>query len=120
MKWLVSAFEPFGGAQSNSSLIALNQLKQREWNGKAEFFAPIPVTFADAWSVLHKEIAARPGVEGILSLGQVETRGRLRLERVGLNWIDARIADNSGRKPSQAAIQPGPELLWSPIPWDRL
>jgi pyroglutamyl-peptidase len=118
MKWLVTAFEPFGGAASNSSLIVANRLKQMDWNGEVEFFTPVPCRFEGAWEAVRA--AVKPHHQGVLALGQAESRTRLSLERAGLNWIDARMADNAGRTPAQGRIENGEDLLWSPIPWDQL
>lgn len=120
MKWLVTAFEPFGGAPSNSSLIVLNRLKERDWQGLVKFFAPVPVRFDQAFASVRAELLKHPEVNGVLALGQAETRTRISLERVALNWIDARIADNAGVTPEQGPVEAGPDSLWAPIPWDRL
>jgi pyroglutamyl-peptidase len=118
MKWLVTAFEPFAGATTNSSLIVAEALRKREWSGQVDFFTPVPCRFADAWSAVRGQL--KPEHRAVLGLGQAESRSRVGLERVALNWIDARIADNSGVTRDQARVQDGADMLWSPIPWERL
>lgn len=118
MKWLVTAFEPFNGASSNSSLTVLTHLQQRPWADRVRFLAPIPTSFARAWPVVRATLSEDVG--GVIALGQAETRTRISLERIALNWIDARIADNDGARPAQGPILEGQDALWSTIPWDRV
>ena len=121
MSWLVTAYEPFGGAQTNSALLLVNQLKTWDWRGRVEFCDPVPVAFAEAWPFVRREMERRPHVRGVLALGQAEGRLRISLERIALNWIDARIPDNHGAQPKQCRVEDGaPEILWSGIPWENL
>jgi pyroglutamyl-peptidase len=120
MKWLVTAFEPFAGAKSNSSLIVAEKLAREDWGGRVRFAFPVPVTYAGAWDFVKAEIDKGPSVDGVLALGQAETRSRISLERAALNWIDSRVPDNSGEQPMNVPIAQGsPDVLWSPIPWTR-
>ncbi len=120
MKWLVTCFEPFDHAHSNSSEMVWQELKKRDWGGECVFLGPLPVTFGDSWTVL-KEFLKDADVDGVLALGQAESRAKISLECVGLNWIDARIPDNAGVRPTMAAITPaGPAALRSAIPWAEL
>lgn len=117
MKWLVTAFAPFGGAKTNSSLIVLNHLSSLDWQGRVEFHSPVPVEFSLAWDDVRRALNQREDIKGVLALGQAETRARIGLECVALNWIDARIPDNGGHLPVPAPIQEGPDVYWSKIPW---
>src|SRR5260370_421625 len=90
MKWLVSAFEPFGNARTNSSQIIVERLARENWGGKIRFEPNVPVRFADAWEVLRREVEQDPSIDGVLAFGQAEGRKKISLERVALNWIDAR------------------------------
>ncbi|MGE0527010.1 MAG: pyroglutamyl-peptidase I [Bdellovibrionales bacterium] len=119
--WLVTAFGPFAGAQSNSSQIALEALRRKEWKGRVEFHGPVPVSFSGAWPDVLCALEQKPHVEGLLALGQAEGRERISLERVALNWKDARIADNAGAIPPQEPVEPGEaDVRWSSVPWERL
>ncbi len=118
-RWLVSSFAPFGGAASNSSLLVMDALKKREWRGQVEFTTPLPVSFTETWPALEQAI--RSDFDGVLALGQAERRSVITPERVALNWIDAPIADNSGKQPKGRRIRDeAPELLWSNIDWDKM
>ncbi|MBI3441076.1 MAG: pyroglutamyl-peptidase I [Proteobacteria bacterium] len=121
MTWLVTAYEPFGGAQTNSSLILLNRLREKDWQGSIDFFGLVPVVFAEAWTVVRRELERRPHVKGVLALGQAEWRTKISLERIALNWIDASIPDNDGAQPRNCRINDNaPDVLWSNIPWENL
>lgn len=119
MKWLITCFEPFDRARSNSSQIVWNELRRREAPEKFKFYGPLKVTFKDSWAELE-DVLKRESVDGVLALGQAESRSKISLECVGLNWIDARIPDNAGEKPAVQAILEGPNALWSNIPWLEL
>lgn len=118
---LVTAFEPFDGAKSNSSLILLEKLKAQDWNGQVVFLGPVPVSFDDAWPIIQQEMAKYPGLKGVIALGQAEGRDCLSLERCAVNNANAHIPDNYGAKPKNAAVEKGePAVLWSPIPWQKM
>lgn len=122
MKWLVTCFEPFDRALTNSSQIIWKTIQSRDWRGEVEFLGPLPVIFDQSWLNLERELM-RPGTgyDGVLALGQAEGRSKISLECVGLNYIDARIPDNSGALPPMGEIQPGAEIaLWTDIPWAEL
>ena len=119
MKWLVCAFEPFNGATSNSSLKTLKRLGTHDWKGQVEFLPPVPVEFEGGWNFLEANLKQASGFDGVLALGQAESRSKISLERVALNWIDARIKDNREvQPPSAKVLSDGPEVYWSNIPWD--
>lgn len=120
MKWLVTAFEPFGGAQSNSSLIAAKALAAMDWQGQVEFYFPVPVQFTTAWTAVRKALSKFPDVTGVLALGQAETRERISLEHVAINWADVHSKDNLGFKPAIGRIEKGPDAIFTTIPWERL
>lgn len=121
MKFLITAFEPFAEAQTNSSWIIFERLRAFYSSDKNFVFAgPVPVTFSGAWPFVRDQIQANPSIEGLLCLGQAETRTKISLERVALNCIDARIADNAQDRPKLSEIESGPDVLWSSIPWEKL
>lgn len=121
MTWLITAYEPFGGAHSNSSLIALSELDKNfptRWENQVQFFYPVPVTFDEAWSSVLEKAKAIPDLKGIVCMGQAEPRTKITPEKIALNWIDARIPDNKGFQPKNQKVEDGPkDLLWSNIPW---
>ena len=118
MKWLVTAFAPFGGAASNSSLIVLNHLRLRDWGGRIEFHYPVPVEFNTAWKNILEVLDRDHEITGLLAFGQAENRSRLGIEQVALNFNNPRIPDNAGLKPAEGPIDPeAPVLCGTNIPW---
>jgi pyroglutamyl-peptidase len=119
MRWLVTAFEPFAQAQTNSSQIVLNELKT-DWHSfeTFRFLDAVPVSFLRAWPYIETELNRDPEIQGLLCLGQAETRTRISLEMVALNRQDARIPDNDGNQPIRLRAHPSSkDLHWTSIPW---
>lgn len=98
---LLSAFEPFGGDQENSSQLLMESLQ-----GEPELSTVLlPVTFKDCWPALKEAIEfCRPRV--VLALGQSEGSAKIRLESQAQNKIEARIPDNSGVQPQGVKVLP--------------
>lgn len=119
MKWLVTAFEPFGQTSSNSSLEVLKSLEKLEWRGQIQFHSPVPVVFSSAWPDVESALQSKlSDVDGVLALGQAGGRSKIGLERLALNWVESNTLDNSGRAPSTGKIsQSDGDLLWTNIPW---
>ncbi len=118
MKWLITAFEPFAGAKTNSSLISIQELAQAKWDQQVDFLYPIPVSFQESWTTLQKKLVFSQ-YDGVVALGQAESRKKISLERVALNWIDATIPDNSGVTLKNKKIESGPVARWCNIPWEN-
>ncbi len=115
---LVTAFEPFDGAEKNASMILLEKLENMGFEGKIAFLGPIPVSFKDAWPAVESVLKNNPDIEGVIALGQAEGRSRISLERVAINTINARIPDNSGVIPPEGHIDAAaPPALWTSFPW---
>lgn len=124
MTWVVSAFEPFQGAKTNSSWICWENLRQIfKDDSRFHFVGPVPVTFDGAWPYLldrlNHHLKSGRTVNGVLALGQAESRTKIGLERVALNWIDSSVVDNSGVLRAHRPVGEGPEVLWSGIPWEK-
>ncbi len=120
MKWLISCFEPFNGAKTNSSQIVCEKLKAMSWDGQIQFTAPLPVTYSGSWPAL-KQAIEKSEVDGVLALGQAESRSNLSLECVALNWLDSATADNRGEVITCKPVLEGePDVIWSNIPWSRI
>lgn len=126
MKWLVTAFEPFGGFATNSSLAVAEELnamaktggsRAPQWAAHVRFHFPVPVEFGRAWESVRREIT--PDLGGVLALGQAGGRPRINLERLALNWVESKTLDNALKVPASGKILGEEDLLWSPIPWDR-
>ena len=113
---LLSGFDPFDGAASNSSWDAV-QLVVRDWDGAASIAQVVlPVEFGGAWEQLERAIVEHsPDV--VITVGLADGRNAITPERVAINLRDARIPDNRGAQPRDEPAQPGaPAAYFSGLP----
>ena len=103
---LLTGFEPFGGDTANPSGQAVRLVAER-WSGPEVLVtAVLPVTFRGAAQRLRDLLAEhRPDV--VIATGLAGGRGAIGVERVAVNLIDARIADNDGAQPVDEPSVPG-------------
>lgn len=120
MRILVTAFEPFGGDDTNSSHVALEHLPE-SIDGVAICKATIPVVFGKCGVVLAEAIEkAQP--DGILCLGMAAGRGKITPEVFAVNARYASSADNAGvRYPTLAPCDPdGPAAYRTELPVEKI
>lgn len=115
MKLLVTSFEPFGGETINPAREAAQRLAARV-GGVEICRAELPVVFGEAGDkALAAMEALRP--DAVLCVGQAGGRAALTVERVAINVDDARVPDNAGFCPQDAAIAPdGPAAYFATLP----
>lgn len=95
---LLTGFDPFGGETVNPSWEAVRLLHGETIAGHRIETAMLPTAFARGASALLDALDRyRPALT--LCVGQAGGRSHLSLERVAINTIDARIADNDGARP---------------------
>jgi pyroglutamyl-peptidase len=113
---LLTGFEPFGGEFVNPSWEIARALDGWVCEGRTVRAVRLPCAFGDALRTLDDALAAhRP--ELVICLGQAGGRAEISIERVALNVDDARIPDNLGRQPIDAAVVPeGPAAYFSTLP----
>jgi pyroglutamyl-peptidase len=113
---LLTGFEPFGGESVNPSWEIARALDGWNCEGHMVHAALLPCAFGDALAALDAAIEAHaPHI--VLCLGQAGGRPEISIERVAVNIDDARIPDNRGRQPIDAAIEPGgPAAYFSTLP----
>ncbi len=113
---LLFGFEPFAGETTNPSWQAVSQLGG-EIIGKARVIAAqLPTVFGAARAEIHRLIAQyHPSL--VIGVGLAGGRTRVSIERVAINCIDARIADNAGQHPIDVAvIDDAPRAYFSNLP----
>lgn len=114
---LLSAFEPFDIDPENSTELTLREFLRSGPEGVSGVV--LPVSFARAWPTLLGKVAeAKP--KAVIALGQADSRARITIEQIGLNWIDARIRDADGRSPIDERIDDGPDAVRTNLPSRRL
>lgn len=114
MKILLTAFEPFGGEETNASLEAMKRI--RAPRAASLIRLQVPTVFGLAGeTVLRAVREERPNV--VVCLGQAAGRSAVTPERVAINLRDAAIPDNAGNMPAEEPIVPGaPAAYFSTLP----
>ena len=103
---LVTGFDPFGGDALNPSWLIAQRLHRRRVAGHLVQAAQLPTRFDAALPRLHALLAEwRPAL--VVCLGLAASRGALSIERVAINVLDARIADNAGAQPVDEPVVAG-------------
>jgi len=113
---LLTGFEPFGGEATNPSWEIARALDGWQCEGHVVRSVRLSCVFGDALRELEAALAEhRPAL--VVCVGQAGGRGEISIERVAINVDDARIPDNLGRQPVDAAIaHDGPAAYFSTLP----
>ena len=119
MKLLLTAFEPFGGAETNitQSILSLLPDSLADW---AIEKVCLPVSFKRAPIVLREAIATY-SPDLVIMLGQCPAGDNIRLERFAINMMDSSKADNDGYISNEETIYANqPLALQTPLPIKEL
>jgi len=115
IKVLLTAFDPFGGEDTNSVLEA-SRLINDEIDGAKIIKLVIPTVFYKASEMIIEKVRSL-SPDAIVMLGQAKGRGAITPERVAINVIDASIDDNEGNRPRNTKIIPdAPDGYFSSLP----
>ncbi|MBB5206700.1 pyroglutamyl-peptidase I [Chiayiivirga flava] len=113
---LLTGFEPFGGDSINPAMDVVRELAGERIAGHRIEPATLPVTFDGAHAALVAAIE-RVSPALVVCVGQAGGRARISLERVALNLVDARIADNAGAQPIDVPVITGaPDAYFTTLP----
>lgn len=119
MKILFTGFTPFGGDTVNPSW---DVLQDEPFNipGVEIACRRLPVSFRRAVPLLEQYIdIEKPDM--VIALGQAGGINGLRIERIGINLLDARIPDNDGYQPVDlAAAEGSAPAYFSTVPVKRM
>ena len=113
---LVTGFGPFDGQRVNASWLAVQELTGR-WAGPDELVArELPVSFRGARQALRTAVAeVQPDL--VVCVGEAGGTAAVRVERVAVNVIDARIPDVDGSAPVDVPVIAGaPAAFFSTLP----
>lgn len=120
LKVLVTGFEPFGTYIENSSWATAQQVVAQGVQGVELFLRMLPVSFERVASAL-REAVEETHPDLIVMLGQAALSEKVRLERIAINLMDAKSADNDGMVPDEAPIYPNaPAALFTKLPIKKL
>jgi pyroglutamyl-peptidase len=113
---LLTGFEPFGGADLNSSWAAVRLAAASTVPGVDLHIQLLPCVFGTASEVLWDAVELLdPDV--VVAVGQASGRTGLTIERVAVNLDDATAPDNAGATPVDRPIVPdGPVGYFATIP----
>ncbi len=115
MTILLTAFAPFGGDSRNASQEVLNALPDRIGGMELQKLC-LPVVFGRVGEMAI-EAAENLRPDALVCLGQAGGRTEVTPERVAINLMDGRIADNNGFQPVDVPIAPdGPAAYFSTLP----
>ena len=99
---LITAFEPFGGAETNITQSILSLLPDSFADWAIEKVC-LPVSCKRAPIVLREAIATY-SPDLVIMLGQCSAGENIRLERFAINMMDSSKADNDGYIPNEETI----------------
>ena len=111
----MTAFDPFGGESVNPAYEAVKLLP--DVIGGAEIFKlEIPTVFSLSGPAVEEGIRKyQPDV--VICVGQAGGRASISVEKVAINFVDARIPDNNGEQPLDEPLQAGgPAAYFATLP----
>ncbi|MEO6278135.1 pyroglutamyl-peptidase I [Roseateles sp.] len=116
MNILITGFEPFGGETINPAWEVARSLHNQVIGDATVHARCLPTSFGEAPLELARALAAlQPGL--VIALGQASGRSEISIERVAVNLIDARIADNAGQRPQDVPVRAeAPAAYFSTLP----
>lgn len=115
---VITGFAPFGGESINPSWQAVQHLVAHHTFGRDVTLSALelPVTFADCFTLLAEHLQKSP-VDLVLCVGQAGGRSTFCVEKVAINYIHARIPDNTGSQPLDCSVVDGaPTAYFSSLP----
>jgi pyroglutamyl-peptidase len=113
---LITGFEPFGGEQINPAWEVAQALHGQVLGGARVQSVQLPCVFGASRQALAAALRQHRPV-AVLSLGLAGNRSAVSFERVAINWVDARIADNAGAQPvDQPVVAGGPSAYFTRLP----
>lgn len=115
MKILITGFDPFGGESLNPAFEAVKLLP--DYIRGAEIIKlEVPTVFGKGAEKLREAIREH-GPNFVICIGQAGGRSNITVEKVAINFKDARIADNEGNQPLDEKIkEDGENAYFSSLP----
>lgn len=113
MNILVTAFEPFGNFNTNSSYKALNNLNNKDISKLV-----LPVSYPDAYSVLKENFRNH---NFIILLGMAAKREKISIEERAKNILEFKIPDNNAQLITNKIIDENqPDYMYSKVDIDKM
>ncbi|MCD8049678.1 MAG: pyroglutamyl-peptidase I [Clostridia bacterium] len=118
-KLLVTAFDAFGGDETNASSIVLKKLPEKI--GDVEIIKLVVPTVYKKCAEIAWQKAKDENAEAVLALGQAGGRCAITPEKRGVNYANAEMCDNAGvRLKSAKLCEGGEEEYFSTLPVQKM
>jgi pyroglutamyl-peptidase len=113
---LLTGFEPFDRDPVNPSWEAARALDGWQADGFRVVARRLPCVIHQVRAAMVEAVeSTEPDV--VIALGLAGGRAGVTLERVAINWVDARIPDNAGKQPVDEPVVPqGPAAYFTSLP----
>lgn len=114
MKILITGFDPFNQETVNPAYLAVSKLRNT-YDDIILTKLEIPTSFSHSFEILSQEL--NNNYDAVIMVGQAGGRKEISLEKVAINYIDAKIADNDGLVVSHQAINSnGKDAYFTTLP----
>ena len=119
MKVLMTGFDPFGGESVNPAYEAVKALPG-EIEGAQIIKREVPTVYGKAARILKQEMEKiHPDI--VICVGQAGGRAGISIEKVAINYRDARIQDNEGNQPQDCPIlAEGTDAYFATLPVKKI
>jgi pyroglutamyl-peptidase len=116
MKIILTGFEAFNGSKINPSAEVVNHFSEDSFPGHKLIRRILPVDSSLAVDWLKKTILdQQPDI--IIMVGEASLRSVVSIEKMAINWMDFRIADNAGNQIIDSpVVKEGPDGIFSTLP----
>lgn len=116
MKLLLTGFEPFGGSPVNPSERVVRAIERQGLENIQLQTAILPVDRVAGPAALIRAVqTGKP--DAVLCLGEASRRAVISVERIAVNLMDYRIADNAGhRVVDEPIVRDGPAAFFVTLP----
>lgn len=119
-KILITGFEAFGGMNSNPTEEWVVRMRGQKLKNRQIEGLVLPVSFTKAFQEF-KNSYDRFQPQIVILTGLAQNRPTLTIERIGINWVDARIPDNDGNQPKSSLIyDSAPDGLFTTLPFNKI
>jgi pyroglutamyl-peptidase len=116
MKLVLTGFEPFGESKINPSEQVVRALKHEKFRGIELYTTILPVDRERGPKTVIRAVE-RIKPDAVLCLGEAQRRMIISIERVAINLLDFRIADNAGKKiVDEPIVRDAPAAYFTTLP----
>ena len=119
MKVLMTGFDPFGGESVNPAYEAVKALPG-EIEGAQIIKREVPTVYGKAARILKQEMEKiHPDI--VICVRQAGGRAGISIEKIAINYRDARIQDNEGNQPQDCPIlAEGTDAYFATLPVKKI